>query len=339
MEPRRKKLWDEVAKWQEEFEHRLVKTIGKRKLSTDKIVGIEELKKEDMELIFDVAKLFKEFIIKPDKKINLLKGMSQINFFFEGSTRTRVSFELAGKHLSIDTINVSGSGSSMEKKKETLNDTARTLNQMHANVIILRHAGAGTPHMIAKQISCPVINAGDGCHEHPTQAFLDLFTMLEEKGKIAGLKVAIIGDILHGRVAGSLIRALNMFGAEVRVIGPPTLMPYGIDKVFDVKVFSTMEEGLKDVDVVYALRIQLERAAAAFIPTVREYSKTYCVNPARLALAKPDAIVMHPGPINREIDLRTEVMESKQSKVEAQVENGFAVRLGLLYLLLRGDNR
>ena len=279
MHPKRKRLWEEISEWQEDFENRLTDTIGKRELSSKNVVSIDDLSVEDMGLIFDCAKLFKEFIVKPDKKINLLKGMCQINFFFEGSTRTRISFELAGKHLSTDTINVSGSGSSMQKKGETLNDTARTLNAMHADIIILRHGKAGSPGMVADQIKVPVINAGDGWHEHPTQAMLDLFTMLEKKGKIPGLKVVIVGDIKHSRVAGSLIRALNKFGVEPRIAGPTTLIPYGLEKVFKCKVFHNLEEAIKGVDVVYALRIQLERAAGGDIPSVREYSKCFCVNP------------------------------------------------------------
>lgn len=339
MHPKRKKLWEEIAAWQEDFENRLVEVIGKRKLPGKNIVSVEDLSKDDMQLVFDCARLFKEFIVKPDKKINLLKGMSQINFFFESSTRTRVSFELAGKHLSIDTINVTGSASTIEKKGETLNDVARTLNAMHADIIILRHARAGSPQMIAGQIKVPVINAGDGWHQHPTQALLDLYTMLDKRGQISGLKVAIVGDIKHSRVAGSLIRALNKFGVEPRLAGPPTLMPFGIEKVFKCRVFHNIEEAIKGVDVIYALRIQLERAAGGDIPSVREYSKCYCINLERLAMAKFDAIVMHPGPINREIDLKTEVMESDRSAVEDQVENGFAVRLALLYLLLGGERR
>ncbi len=339
MHPRRQKLWEEIGKWQEDFEDRLIKVIGNRKLPGKNIISIDELSKEDMELVFDCTKLFKEFIIKPDKKINLLKGMSQINFFFEASTRTRVSFELAGKNLSIDTINVSGSGSTIDKKGETLNDVVRTLNAMHADIIILRHAKAGSPEMIAGQINAPVINAGDGWHEHPTQAMLDLYTMLDKRGQIEGLKVALVGDIKHSRVAGSLIRALNKFGVKPHIVGPPTLMPYGMEKVFKCKVFNHLDEAVKGVDIIYALRIQLERAAGGDIPSVREYSKSYCVNQERLALAKFDAIVMHPGPINREVDLKTEIMESDRSAVEAQVENGFALRLALLYLLLGGDRR
>ena len=339
MHPTRQKLWQDIAVWQDDFEKRLINLIGERKLSVKNVISIEDLSLEDIELIFDCTNLFKEFIVKPDRKINLLKGMSQINFFFESSTRTRVSFELAGKNLSIDTINVSGSGSTMQKKKESLNDVARTLDSMHANIIILRHARAGSPGMIAGQIKAPVISAGDGWHEHPTQALLDIYTMQAKKGAMEKLKVVIVGDIKHSRVAGSLIRGLNMFGVEPRIAGPPTLMPHGLEKVFKCKVFNNLEEAIKGVDVVYTLRIQLERAAGADIPSVREYSKCFCITPDRLALAKQDAIVMHPGPINREIDLRTEVMEGSQSVVEEQVENGFALRLALLYLMLGSDRR
>ncbi len=339
MHPKRQKLWQEIGEWQIDFEKRLTKTIGKRKLPSKNIVSINDLSIADMKLVFDCAKLFKEFIIKPDKKINLLKGMSQINFFFEASTRTRISFELAGKNLSIDTINVSASGSSMQKKGETLNDTVRTLNAMHADMVILRHGKAGSPQMIADEIKAPVISGGDGWHEHPTQALLDLYTMLEKRGQISGLKVAIVGDIKHSRVAGSLIRALNKFGVEPRIVAPPTLIPYGLDKVFKCKIYHDLDEAVKGVDVIYALRIQLERAAGGDIPSVREYSKCYCINQERVALAKFDAIVMHPGPINREVDLKTEVMESDRSVVEDQVENGYAVRLALLYLLMGGERR
>lgn len=337
-ELKRRTIWKQIAQKHDKFERAVIEEIAGRKLSTDNIVSIEELTKEDLDLIFDVAAYFKEFVNWNDKKISLLKGMSQINFFFEDSTRTKVSFDLAGKHLGMDTIGVSKSGSSMSKKGETLNDTARTLDRMHTDVIILRHAQAGTPQMIADQIKCPVISGGDGWHEHPTQCMLDLYTILEQKGKIEGLEVVIVGDILHSRVAGSLIRGLNKFGVKPRVCGPPTMIPVGIEEVFDCKVYHNMEEAVKGVDVIYTLRVQLERAAAAFIPSIREYSKTYCVNPERLKLAKPDAIVMHPGPVNREVDIRTEVLESGQCVVEDQVENGFATRLSLLYLLL-GESR
>ncbi|MBW2977714.1 aspartate carbamoyltransferase catalytic subunit [Candidatus Woesearchaeota archaeon] len=312
---------------------------GGKELSTKNIVSIDELSKEDIELIFRVAYPFKkEFIQRPNKKIPMLKGKFQVNFFFEDSTRTRISFEIAGKHLNADTVNVTGSSISMAKKGETLMDTARTLNAMNADIIILRHGCAGTPQMIAKEINCPVINAGDGWHEHPTQCLLDLYTIDEAKGGIKGIKLVLVGDILHSRVAGSLLRGLKkMEAAEVRVCGPPTMIPKGLEEEFGCKVYHDLDEAIKGVDVIYALRVQLERAAAAFIPTVREYSKKYVINPDRLKLAKPDAIVMHPGPINREVDLRTEVMEGPQSRVEEQVTNGFCVRLALLYLLVKGE--
>lgn len=333
-----KKMFEELNAKNEEFENILLKMKGGEELSTKNIVSMDDLIKEDIELIFRVTYPFKEeFIKRPNKKIPLLKGKFQVNFFFEESTRTRISFEIAGKHLNADTVNVSGSSTSMAKKGETLMDTARTLNAMNADIIILRHSCAGTPQMIAKAIKCPVISAGDGWHEHPTQCLLDLYTIEEAKGRIKGLKVVIVGDILHSRVAGSLLRGLKKMGADVRVCGPPTMIPKGIEEEFGCKAYYNLDEAIKGVDVIYALRVQLERAAAAFIPSVREYSKKYVINPVRLKLAKQDAIVMHPGPINREIDLRTEVMESMQSKVEEQVTNGFCIRLALLYLLVNGS--
>ncbi|MBN2458354.1 aspartate carbamoyltransferase catalytic subunit [Candidatus Woesearchaeota archaeon] len=311
---------------------------GSQELSTKDIISMDDLSVDDIKLIFRITYPFKEeFIKRPNKKIPLLKGKFQMDFFFEESTRTRTSFELAGKHLSADVINASGSSTSMAKKGETLMDTVRTYNSMAMDIITMRHGCSGAAQMIANEIRCPIVNAGDGCHEHPTQGLLDMYTIYEAKGKIEGLDIVIVGDILHSRVAGSLIRGLRKMGARVRLAGPPTFIPYGIDKVFGVKVYDNLDEAIKDVDVVYALRVQLERAASGFIPSVREYSKNFCITPSRLKMAKPDAIVMHPGPINREVDLRTEVMECAQSKVEEQVTNGFCVRLALLYLLVRGD--
>ena len=332
-----KQMYTELNARNEEFEKILLRMKGEYELSTKNIISMDDLTKQDIELIFRVTYPFKkEFIKRPNKKIPMLKGKFQVNFFFEDSTRTRISFEIAGKHLNADTVNVSGSSTSMAKKGETLMDTVRTLNAMNADIIILRHGCAGTPQMIAKEINCPVINAGDGWHEHPTQCLLDLYTIDEAKGGIKGLKVVIVGDILHSRVAGSLLRGLKKMGAgEIRVCAPPTFLPKGLEEEFGCKVYYDLDEAIKDVDVVYALRVQLERAAAAFIPSVREYSKRYVINTDRLKLAKPDAIVMHPGPINREIDLRTEVMDGPQSRVEEQVTNGFAIRLALLYLLVK----
>jgi len=336
IEPNYKKMWERLNAQNEAFEKILFKLKGDQNLSVKDIISIDDLSIKDMKLIFRITYPFKEeFIKRPEKKIPLLKGKVAINFFMEASTRTRTSFEIAGKQLNVDTINVSGgSDSTTSKKGETLNDVARTLRRLMADCIILRHAKAGSPSMIAKQVECPIINAGDGCHEHPTQCLLDLYTIYEKKNRIKGLNIVIVGDILHSRVAGSLIRGLKKFGANVRVAGPPTLIPHSLEN-FGVEVYYDLDEALKDVDVIYALRIQLERAAAAFIPSVREYSKKFVINPDRLKLAKPDAIVMHPGPINREVDLRTEVMEGPQSVVEDQVTNGLAIRMALLFLLIK----
>ncbi len=312
-------------------------TISERKLSGRNVLSIDDLTDQDIELIFETACLFKKVVIEEvgKKKLDLLKGFSIINFFCEDSTRTRSSFELAGKHLGADTINVSGDSSSMKKKGETLNDTARTLDKLHADCIIIRDKHALAPAMIAREVKAPVINAGDGWHEHPTQGLLDAFTMLEEFGSLQGKTIAIVGDFVHSRVAGSLVRIAKRLGMNIRVVAPPPLIPVGVEQVFGAKVFHSMEEGIKDVDVAYILRIQLERAAAAYIPTVRDYSKLYCMNRGRLPLLNKNAIVMHAGPINREVDISTDVMESNQSRVEQQVQNGLAVRMALLYLLIK----
>jgi len=319
----------------EDLHKRLTSAMAGRYLSSKDVTGIDPLSRTDIELIMDCTRVFKlEFIPSGEKKLPLLQGRSIINFFFEPSTRTRTSFELAGKALGADTINISADSSSMNKKNETLNDTARTLNAMHADCITLRHSSAGTPMMIARMIKAAVINAGDGMHEHPTQALLDLYTIIEKRGRAEGLDVVIVGDILHSRVAGSLIRILRKFNANIRLAAPPTMLPAYVER-FGVKTYHDFDEAIAGADVVYALRVQLERSAAAFIPTLREYSKRFCVNMARLRQAAEDAIVMHPGPINREVDLSSEVMESRQSVVEEQVTNGLAVRLALLSLLIR----
>lgn len=333
-------MWEDLNRKNEEFEKILIKLQGDDRLSSKNLISIDDLTLDDIKLIFRITMPFKErFLVRETKKIPILKGKSIINFFFETSTRTRVSFELAGKHLNADTVNVSGSASSMSKKGETLKDTAQTINAMKADCVILRHSKAGTPYLIAKELDCPVINAGDGWHEHPTQALLDAFTICESLGTIRNKTILIVGDILHSRVAGSLIRIIKKMNGHVRIAGPPTLIPYGLEEEFGVKVYYDIDEAIKDVDVIYALRIQLERAAGGDIPSVREYSKNYCINPDRLKLAKKEAIVMHPGPINREVDLRSEVMDGPQSVVEEQVTNGFCIRLALLYLLIKGNPR
>ena len=331
-------MWEELNRKNEEFEKILLKLRGEDTLSTKNLISIDDLTLDDIKLIFRLTWPFKDrFLVREIKKIPILKGKSIINFFFETSTRTRISFELAGKHLNADTINISASASSMSKKGETLKDTAQTLNAMKADAVIIRHSKTGTPYLIAKELDCPIINAGDGCHEHPTQAILDAFTICEKLGTIRHKTILIVGDILHSRVAGSLMRIIKKMKGHVRIAAPPTMIPEGIEEEFGVKVFYDIDDAIKDVDVVYALRIQLERAAAAYVPTLREYSKNYCISPARLKLAKKGAIVMHPGPINREVDLRSEVMDGPQSVVEDQVTNGFAVRLALLYLLIKGN--
>lgn len=332
-----KEMFDDLNKKNEEFEKILAKMKGPDELSTKNIVSMDDLTEKDIELIFRLTLPFKEnFIKRPDKKIPLLKGKSTINFFFETSTRTRISFELVGKHLGADTINIGKSDTTIGEKGETLNDVARTLNRMYSDCIILRHSKAGTPKMISREIKSPVINAGDGWNEHPTQALGDLYTIYEKKGRINGVNVLIVGDVLHSRVAGSLLRGLKKMGANVKVAGPATLIPYGIEETYGVKVYHNIEEALPGTDVIYALRIQVERAAAAFIPTSREYSKMYIINKKRLAMAEPDAIVMHPGPVNRDLDVRTEVMEGPQSAIEEQVTNCFAVRFAILTLLILG---
>ncbi len=331
-------MYDDLNKKNEKFETILATLKGNDELSTKNLVSIDDLTFDDIKLIFRITWPFKaEFINRERKKIPLLKGKSIINFFFETSTRTKVSFELAGKHLNADTINITGSSTSMAKKAETLNDTVRTLNAMRADLMILRHSSAGSPKLIANEIRCPVISGGDGWHEHPTQALLDAFTICENLGTIKDKTIVIVGDVLHSRVAGSLIRVLKKMRGKVRVCGPPTMIPKYAKEVFDVDVFYDIDEAIKNVDVVYSLRVQLERAASGFIPTIREYSKNYVISPERLKLAKSNAILMHAGPINREVDIKTEVMEGDQSVVEDQVTNGFCTRMALLYLMIKGN--
>lgn len=332
-----REMFDELNKKNEEFEKILATMKGPDELSTKDLVSMDDLTEKDIELIFRMTLPFKELFIKrPEKKIPLLKGKSTINFFFETSTRTRVSFELAEKHLGADALNIGKSDTTMGEKGETLNDVARVLNRMYADCIILRHSKSGTPQMIAKEVKVPVINAGDGWHEHPTQVLGDLYTIYERKGKIKGVNVLIVGDILHSRVAGSLLRGLKKMGANVKVAGPSTLVPYGVEELFGARVYHRIEDALPGTDVIYALRIQVERAAAAFIPTTREYSKMFAINPKRVAMAKPDVIVMHPGPVNRDLDVRTEVIEGPNSAIEEQVTNCFSVRFAVMTLLVLG---
>jgi aspartate carbamoyltransferase catalytic subunit len=304
-------------------------------LSTQHIIDMDDLSPEDIMLILDTAESFKEVNERRIKKLPTLRGRTVINLFLEPSTRTRTSFELAAKRLSADAVNFSGS-SSATVKGESLADTAETLSAMACDLVIIRHKFAGAPRMLAKHMDTHVINGGDGMHQHPTQALLDLFTMRERLGKLEGLKVGIVGDIAHSRVAGSLIPALRAVGATPVVVGPPTLMPARPD-VLGAEVASSLDEVLPDLDVAYMLRIQMERAEGMPFPSVREYSRLFGMNEKRLATMKPHGIVMHPGPMNRGVEISATVADSERCVVLDQVNAGVAVRMAAMYLLLGGD--
>ena len=295
------------------------------------LLGIKEISVEDITLILETAAGFKDVLGRDIKKVPTLRGKTAVNLFFEPSTRTRTSFELAAKRLSTDVINFSVPTSSVVKG-ESLIDTALTVQALGADFIILRHPSAGVPHLLARKLRASVINAGDGTNEHPTQALLDAFTIQEKKGGIEGLDIAIVGDIMHSRVAKSNIYSLTKLGAKIRLIGPPTLIPEEMKEI-GVGVFHTMEKGLKDVDVVMMLRIQMERQGKGFFPSTEEYSKNWGLTPERLLLAKDDAIVMHPGPMNRGIEIASEIADGPQSVILEQVTNGLAVRMAVMYLL------
>jgi aspartate carbamoyltransferase catalytic subunit len=294
------------------------------------LLDIEGLTRADVERILDTAEAFLQVSRRPVRKVPTLRGKTVINLFYEASTRTRTSFELAGKRLSADVINMSVSASSVNKG-ETLQDTCRTLEAMHPDVIVIRHSASGAASYVASKIACSVINAGDGMHSHPTQALLDAFTIRREKGTLDNLVVTIVGDIAHSRVARSNAHLLNLFGCEVRVVGPRTLLPVAVDSL-GVRVFDRLEEALEGADVVMVLRIQQERLAGALLPSLREYARTFGIGPAALALAKPDAIVLHPGPMNRGVEIENIIADGERSVVLEQVEAGVAVRMALLYL-------
>jgi aspartate carbamoyltransferase catalytic subunit len=289
----------------------------------------------EIELILDTAESFKEVSTREIKKVPTLRGKTVINLFFEPSTRTRTSFEIAAKRLSADTINISTSSSSVTKG-ETLIDTAKNLEAMNPDCIVIRHSSSGAPHLLARLMRVPVINAGDGAHEHPTQALLDLFTVREKKGKITGLKVAIVGDILHSRVARSNIHGFIKMGAEVHLAGPRTMMPAGIERM-GIHWHGSLLELIPDADVIMMLRIQLERQGGGFFPTLREYSRLFGLNLEVLKAAKPDVLIMHPGPMNRGVEISPEVADGPYSVILDQVTNGVAVRMALLYLLVGGE--
>ncbi len=298
------------------------------------ILGLQEMSREEIEYILDTAVPFKEITLRPIKKIPTLRGKTVINLFYEPSTRTRTSFELAGKRMSADVINISTSASSIVKG-ESLKDTALTLQALGADVVIIRHGMSGAPHLVGQTIKAGVINAGDGTHEHPTQALLDLYTIREKKGQVAGLKVAIVGDILHSRVARSDIWGLTKMGAEVVVAGPNTLLPPELQSL-GIKACTNVEEAIKDADVIQVLRIQQERQEKGLFPSLREYSRLYGINHERLKYAAKDVLVMHPGPINRGVEITPDVADSNQSAILDQVTNGLAIRMALLYLLAGG---
>ena len=300
------------------------------------LLGIKELSREDILYILDTAVEMKEKVISQDKKTYHLQGKSIVTLFYENSTRTRLSFELASKYMSSSSANITASGSSVQKG-ESLIDTGRTIDRMGTDVIIIRHASSGAPHLLARNVKASVINAGDGMNEHPTQALLDMYTIREHKGGFEGLKVAIVGDITHSRVARSDAYALTKLGAKVYVAGPATLIPKDFSEACGVTVCKNVEEAVTDADVIINLRIQLERQKSALFPTIREYSEFYGMNEKRLRLAKPDALVMHPGPINRGVELTSFVADCDQSFIDEQVTNGVAVRMAILYILCKPE--
>lgn len=304
------------------------------KLNSKDILSIKDLKKDEIELILDTAESFKEVAERDIKKVPALRGKTVINLFFEASTRTRSSFEIAGKRMSADVINISASTSSTVKG-ETLIDTARNLQAMNPDIIVLRHPSSGAPALIARNVKASIINAGDGCHEHPSQALLDLLTIRQEKGKIAGLRVAIIGDIAHSRVARSNIYGLQTMGAEVIVAGLPTMIPCELEKM-GVKVFNSLDEAIAGADVIMMLRIQKERMGGPLFSTEREYSLLFGLNAKRLEKAKKDVTIMHPGPVNRGVEISPDVVDGPSSVILNQVANGLAVRMALLFLLSGG---
>ena len=295
------------------------------------LLGIETLEREDIERFLDTAVHMREIGERDVKKVPTLRGRMIVNLFFEPSTRTRSSFEIAGKRLSADVINFSSSSSSLTKA-ETILDTARTLDAMEPDAVVVRHAVAGVPTRIADVLGAPVINAGDGAHEHPTQALLDLFTVREEKGRIDGLTVTIVGDILHSRVARSNIYGFRKLGAEVMVAGPPSMIPPTIETL-GVKAYTCLREALDGADDIMALRIQNERLSGAYFPSTREYSATFGIDRAKLRFANEEAIVMHPGPVNRGVELSHDLADHRPSVILDQVRNGVAIRMAVLYLL------
>jgi aspartate carbamoyltransferase catalytic subunit len=301
-------------------------------LSTKHLLGIKDLNKDDISLILQTAEQFKEVLQRPIKKVPSLRDVTIVNLFFENSTRTRISFELAEKRLSADTINFTSSGSSVSKG-ETLLDTVNNILSMKVDMVVMRHRASGAPHFLAKHIPAAIINAGDGINEHPTQALLDAFSIREKTGGLEGKKIAVIGDIMHSRVAQSNIHLLNKMGAEVTVCGPPTLIPKYISEALGVRVNYSLKKTLEWCDVANVLRIQLERQNQVLFSSLREYNLVYGIKRQMLDELKKDIVIMHPGPINRGVEIDSDVADSGQSIILQQVENGVAVRMAVLYLL------
>jgi aspartate carbamoyltransferase catalytic subunit len=299
------------------------------------VISLMDFSPEDIRLVLEVAQSFKEISTRSIKKVPTLRGKTIINLFFEPSTRTKLSFEIAAKRMSADTFNISAATSST-KKGESLVDTAKNLEAMKADIFIVRHPSSGVPYLLAKHVKSSIINAGDGTHEHPSQALLDMMTVYENKGTLAGLKVAIIGDITHSRVAHSNIIGFTKMGAEVHVSGPSTFIPHGI-RALGATPHLSVKNAIKDADVVMALRIQKERQEDPLFPSLREYANFFGVNKEILQFAKPDALVMHPGPINRGIELAPDVADGNQSVILEQVTNGVAIRMALLYLVMGSE--
>ncbi len=299
------------------------------------LLGLRELSRQEIELVLETAKSFREISMRPVKKVPALRGKTVANLFFEPSTRTRISFELAEKRLSADTIHVAGSTSSAVKG-ETLKDTAHNIEALKVDVLVMRHSSSGAPHRLASQVKASVINAGDGINEHPTQALLDMFTIREKKGKVEGLKVSFVGDILHSRVTRSNIWGLTKMGAQVTVCGPKTLLPRDVEKL-GVRVTTNLKEAVQGADVINLLRIQLERQNQSFFPSIREYATAYQINANILKEAKPDVLIMHPGPVNRGIEITSDVVDGPYSVILDQVTYGLAVRMAVLFLLSGGN--
>lgn len=298
------------------------------------LLGLRDISREEIELILDTAVPMKDVMSRDIKKVPALRGKAMVTVFYENSTRTRTSFEMAGKYLSADTANLAVSTSSVQKG-ESLKDTIKTIEVMGFDLMVIRHSMSGTPHYVARNTRMRVINAGDGFNEHPTQALLDMYTIREKKGTLEGLKVAIIGDILHSRVARSNIYGLSKFGCEVRVAGPSTLIPPGLEKL-GVKTYYSLEQAVKGVDVINVLRIQRERQQSGLFPSLDEYANLYMVTPERIEGAKKDVLILHPGPMNRGVEISSRAADSASSMINEQVTNGVAVRMALLFLMMGG---